>query len=129
MLIVVRTITTVTWLFDILPELFDDLRVQVVFTLNGEGSAYEEGVAEAFWDTPWVWDLHARSRSKTLAGSDLLRDLRPASVRANRDTSRRLDAIARLVDREGAERSAGRSPVEARGGGGPPGDAEPPVDL
>ena len=47
MLVVVRTITTVAWLFDILPELLADHRIQVVFTLNGEGSAYEAGVADA----------------------------------------------------------------------------------
>ncbi len=45
-LVVVRTLTTLTWLFDILPELLEDQRVQVVFTVNGESSAYEAGVAE-----------------------------------------------------------------------------------
>ncbi|MHB8293840.1 MAG: hypothetical protein ACYDH5_04305 [Acidimicrobiales bacterium] len=42
-----RTITTVAWLFDFLPELLDDNRIQVLFTLNGEGSAYEDGVSDA----------------------------------------------------------------------------------
>ena len=37
----------IAWLFDILPELLADHRIQVVFTLNGEGSAYEAGVADA----------------------------------------------------------------------------------
>ncbi|MBI5105907.1 MAG: hypothetical protein HZB46_13175 [Solirubrobacterales bacterium] len=46
-LVVVRTITTVAWLFDILPELVADTRIQVLFTLNGRPSAYEAGVAEA----------------------------------------------------------------------------------
>jgi hypothetical protein len=45
-LVVVRTLTTLTWLFDILPELLEDQRVQVVFTVNGESSAYERGVGE-----------------------------------------------------------------------------------
>jgi hypothetical protein len=46
-LVVVRTITTVSWLFALLPELFADQRVQVVFALNGEPSAYEAGVIDA----------------------------------------------------------------------------------
>jgi hypothetical protein len=46
-LIVVRTQTTVSWLFDLLPELLGDPRIQVVFTVNGESSAFEPGVAEA----------------------------------------------------------------------------------
>jgi hypothetical protein len=46
-LVVVRTATTVAWLFDLLPELLGDPRVQVVFTVNGQGSAYEAGVIAA----------------------------------------------------------------------------------
>lgn len=45
-LVVVRTQTTVSWLFDLLPDLLGDQRIQVVFTVNGEGSAFEPGVAE-----------------------------------------------------------------------------------
>jgi hypothetical protein len=45
-LVVVRTMTTLSWLSEILPELLDDLRIQVLFTL-AEGSAYQDGVAEA----------------------------------------------------------------------------------
>jgi hypothetical protein len=45
-LVVVRTFTTVAWLLDLLPALIGDRRVQVLFTLNGDGSAYEAGVIE-----------------------------------------------------------------------------------
>ncbi len=45
-LVVVRTFTTVAWLLDLLPALIGDRRVQVLFTLNGNGSAYEAGVIE-----------------------------------------------------------------------------------
>jgi hypothetical protein len=45
-LVVVRTFTTVAWLLDLLPTLIGDRRVQVLFTLNGDGSAYEAGVIE-----------------------------------------------------------------------------------
>jgi hypothetical protein len=45
-LVVVRTFTTVGWLFDLLPELLADLRIQVLFTLNGVGSAYQDGVLD-----------------------------------------------------------------------------------
>jgi hypothetical protein len=57
-LVVVRTITTVSWLFDVLPELLGDSRIQILFTLNGNGSAYEAGVVDAVRDlggrvVPW----------------------------------------------------------------------------
>ncbi len=43
----VRTITTVAYLFDALPELLGDRRIQILFTQNGEDSAFEAGVADA----------------------------------------------------------------------------------
>lgn len=45
-LVVVRTATTVGWLLELLPELLGDYRVQVVFTMADEGSAFETGVAQ-----------------------------------------------------------------------------------
>ncbi len=58
MLIVVRTITTVAYLFDAIPDLLSDRRIQTLFTLNGDNSAYVAGVEEAVRDlggrlVPW----------------------------------------------------------------------------
>lgn len=46
MLVVVRTLTTFTWLLELLPELFADPRVQIVFAIDDEGSAYRDGAVE-----------------------------------------------------------------------------------
>jgi hypothetical protein len=45
-LVVVRTLTTFTWILELLPELFADPRVQLVFTVEEEGSAYRDGAVE-----------------------------------------------------------------------------------
>lgn len=47
MLVVVRTITTVAYLFDVLAELLRDTRIQTLFTQNGDDSAFEAPVADA----------------------------------------------------------------------------------
>lgn len=57
-LIVLRTIATVSWLLEILSELLPDPRVQVVFTMDEDGSAFEEGVFDALREAqgrfiPW----------------------------------------------------------------------------
>jgi hypothetical protein len=45
-LVVVRTVTMLWWLLDLVVELLADQRVQVLFTIDA-GSAYEDGVAQA----------------------------------------------------------------------------------
>jgi hypothetical protein len=45
-LVVVRTIATASWLLDILPELIGDPRVQVLFTLDEDASAFDDGVLD-----------------------------------------------------------------------------------
>lgn len=45
-LVVVRTLTTFTWTLELLPELFADPRVQLVFTIEAEGSAYRDGAVQ-----------------------------------------------------------------------------------
>lgn len=45
-LVVVRTLTTFTWILELLPELFADPRVQLVFTIEDNGSAYRDGAVE-----------------------------------------------------------------------------------
>ena len=57
-LIVLRTIATVSWLLEILSELVPDPRIQVVFTMDEDGSAFEEGVFDALREAqgrfiPW----------------------------------------------------------------------------
>ncbi|HVX33938.1 MAG TPA: hypothetical protein VHA80_12425 [Solirubrobacterales bacterium] len=57
-LVVLRNIATVTWLLEILSELLPDRRIQVVFTLEDDGSAFADGVLEALRETggrviPW----------------------------------------------------------------------------
>jgi hypothetical protein len=46
-LVVLRTIATVSWLLDLLPELVADRRIQVVFTLDDDASAFDDGVLTA----------------------------------------------------------------------------------
>ena len=45
-LVVIRTITTASWLLDILPELLGDARVQVLFTMDEDTSAFDDGVLD-----------------------------------------------------------------------------------
>jgi hypothetical protein len=57
-LIVLRTIATVSWLLEIVPELVPDTRIQVVFTMDEDGSAFEDGVFDALREAqgrfiPW----------------------------------------------------------------------------
>jgi hypothetical protein len=57
-LVVLRNIATVSWLLEILAELVPDRRIQVVFTLEDEGSAFADGVLEAMRESgcrviPW----------------------------------------------------------------------------
>jgi hypothetical protein len=46
-LVVVRTLTTFAWILELLPELLSDRRVQILFTLDDDGSAYRDGAVEA----------------------------------------------------------------------------------
>jgi hypothetical protein len=43
--VVVRTATTAAWLLDVVPEVLDDVRVQLLFTI-AHGSAYEDGAID-----------------------------------------------------------------------------------
>jgi hypothetical protein len=45
--VVLRTIATVSWLVDILDELVGDVRVQVLFTIDDDASAFDDGVRAA----------------------------------------------------------------------------------
>jgi hypothetical protein len=45
-LVVIRTIATASWLLDILPELVGDPRVQVLFTIDDNTSAFDDGVLD-----------------------------------------------------------------------------------
>jgi hypothetical protein len=45
-LAVVRTVTSTRWLLEILPELFRDHRIQTLFTIGDERSAFDEGAID-----------------------------------------------------------------------------------
>jgi hypothetical protein len=46
-LIVLRTLTTFAWILELLPELLADARIQILFTVDEEGSAYRDGAVDA----------------------------------------------------------------------------------
>ncbi|MGB7587578.1 MAG: CDP-glycerol glycerophosphotransferase family protein, partial [Solirubrobacterales bacterium] len=57
-LIVLRTIATVSWLLEIISELLPDPRIQVIFTMDEDGSAFDDGVFDALREArgrfiPW----------------------------------------------------------------------------